>query len=370
MEIAARHGHVVEEFTRSSDNLPHNLKGRLIAGTSAFYAPESVRSFSALLDSFRPDVVHAYDLFPLISPGILAECTRRGIPVIMSCVHYRLTCPVATHFHEGKVCTRCLGGREHQAILHNCRANLAESVTVAFYNRFTRKRRSFLDHVTRFIAPSEFTRQWLIENGDVPADRIMVVTPGVDIPSKVSDPAVGTYVGFAGRFTPEKGIGVLLEAAKHCPVPIRLSRNAKFLPLPVPPGVEVVVTHNRDELHAFYGAARLLVAPSTWFETFGMVPAESMAHGIPVIASRLGAYGDLIEDGKDGVLFEPGDPKDLAAKIKHCWENPDFCRRLGRAARQKVVNWSFEHFYQSLNNLYEEVTESPTDSQRSYLARA
>ena len=86
----------------------------------------SVREFCALLDSFQPDIVHAHELYPLVSPWILPECTRRGIPVVMSCVDFRLTCPLVTHARQGQVCTKCVGGREHHAVLNNCRGSLPE----------------------------------------------------------------------------------------------------------------------------------------------------------------------------------------------------------------------------------------------------
>src|SRR6266496_1077721 len=101
IEISRRQGLEVQVFTRSSEDLPRNLLGRFRAGTSAIYAPGSVRNFAKLLDTFRPDVVHIHEIFPLVSPWILPLCTRRRVPVVMTCVDYRLTCPVVTHLYNG-----------------------------------------------------------------------------------------------------------------------------------------------------------------------------------------------------------------------------------------------------------------------------
>jgi glycosyltransferase involved in cell wall biosynthesis len=62
--------------------------------------------------------------------------------------------------------------------------------------------------------------------------------------------------------------------------------------------------------------ARFLVMPSLWYETFGRTVAEAFAQGIPVIASRLGAMLELVEDGKNGFLFNPGDSADLAQVMR------------------------------------------------------
>ena len=61
-----------------------------------------------------------------------------------------------------------------------------------------------------------------------------------------------------------------------------------------------------------------------------------MAHGIPVIAARIGALRDTVREGETGLHFTPGDPVDLAATMRRLWDDPALCRRLGRAAHRDV----------------------------------
>jgi len=354
IEVLRGHGMQVEVFTRSSGDLPRNLLGRLKAACSAIYAPGSVRKFAAMLDSFGPDVVHVHEVFPLVSPWILPLCTRRGVPVVMTCVDYRMTCPIVTHLYDGEICTRCTGGREYWVLLRNCRRNLPESLTVAVYNTMVRKLGLFSDNVSRFIAPSEFTRQWLIEQASIEPTRITTVSPIVETPESGVDPAAGTYVAYAGRFAPEKGIQTLLDAARLSRLPFRLSRHEDSVAtVQIPPEVGVVVTRGREDLYAFLRGARMLVFPSIWFEAFGLVAAEAMGHGVPVVASRMGAMSALVEDGVDGLLFEPGDPRDLCEKVTRLWGDPELCRRLGHAAREKAVSrWSPKQQFERLRAVY------------------
>jgi glycosyltransferase involved in cell wall biosynthesis len=348
----------VEVYTRSSQDLPPNICGRLRAASSVAYAPTSLRDFGRILDSFRPDVVHAHEVFPLVSPWILPLCTKRGIPVVMTCVDYRMTCPIVTHLRGGQLCTKCTGGREYWAVLGNCRHNLPESITVAAYNFIVRKRRLFSNHVARFIAPSEFTRRWLIEHAGIDPARITTVSPVVTIPDAKADPGEGQYVAYAGRFTPEKGIGTLLEAARLCEAPFRLARaENSLITVDVPTSaLEVVVTRSRAELGAFFCGARMVVAPSIWFETFGLAAAEAMAFGVPVIASRLGSLSHLVDDGIDGLLFDPGNSRDLADKVSQLWENPARCRELGCAAREKAKSlWTAKRHVADLARVYEDL---------------
>lgn len=354
IEVLRKHGVEVEVFTRSSEDLPRNLRGRLQAAASAVYAPGSVREFAALLDSFQPDVVHAHEVFPLVSPWILPLCTRRKIPVAMTCVDYRMTCPIVTHLYGGKVCTHCTGGHEYWVVLRNCRQSLPESLSVAFYNTMVRKLGLFSHHVTQFIAPSDFTRSWLIEHANIEPAKITTVSPVVEFQENGADPASGTYVAYAGRITPEKGIETLLEAARLSGLPFRLCHSAQsMVTVPVPPEIGVVVTHGREDLSAFFRGARMLLLPSIWFEAFGLVAAEAMGHGLPVVASHMGAMSELVQDGVDGLLFEPGNARDLSEKVKRLWEEPELCRRLGQAARKKAVAlWSPDRHAQRLKAIY------------------
>ena len=79
--------------------------------------------------------------------------------------------------------------------------------------------------------------------------------------------------------------------------------------------------------------AAFLVMPSESYETFGMVSVEAFANGLPVIASRLGAMAEIITDGKNGLLFRPGDAADLADKVRFVASRPDVLRTLSEGAR-------------------------------------
>jgi glycosyltransferase involved in cell wall biosynthesis len=79
--------------------------------------------------------------------------------------------------------------------------------------------------------------------------------------------------------------------------------------------------------------AAALVLPSIWYESFPRTLVEAWACGLPVVASRLGAMASLVQDGVTGVLFEPGNAADLAAKLQWAQQHPAELARMGRAAR-------------------------------------
>ena len=355
IELTRQRGHEVDVFTKKSSDFPNSLLGRLQAASSAFYSPDSVKEFAKKLRDFKPDLVHSNELFPYISTAILRLCKDQGIPVIMTCDDYHLTCPVRNHFRNRNICTKCLGGKEYWAVMHNCRDNLPESIVNAAYNFVVRTRRSITRYVHHFITCSEFTRQWLVDHAGIAPEKITAIPHAIDIPDTAANAGEGQYAAFSGRFVPEKGIDVFLDAAERCNIPAKLSRNVNhFVTVDLPATADVVVTSQKVELDAYYRNARMLVIPSLWFETYGVVGAEAMSHGIPVIAAKLGALAQLIEDGVDGLFYEPGDPQDLARKMEQLWNDPELCRQMGQAGRRKArERWSHEVNYEHTLEIYE-----------------
>ena len=96
--------------------------------------------------------------------------------------------------------------------------------------------------------------------------------------------------------------------------------------------------------------------PSVWYETFGRTIIEAYATGTPVIASRLGAMADLVEEERTGLLFNPGDADDLISKIRHALEHPAKRLHWGREARRAFEQkYSADVAYEKLMEIYAKV---------------
>jgi glycosyltransferase involved in cell wall biosynthesis len=139
----------------------------------------------------------------------------------------------------------------------------------------------------------------------------------------------------------EKGVATLLAAAARLPaIGFRLAGDGPLLAsltAAAPSNARFLGFLADEALWELYRRARCLIVPSLWFEMCPMAILEAMAHGVPVIASRIGGLPELVDDGVTGLLFDPGDPQDLARAVAALWRDPDLCRRLGWAARERAL---------------------------------
>jgi glycosyltransferase involved in cell wall biosynthesis len=109
-----------------------------------------------------------------------------------------------------------------------------------------------------------------------------------------------------------------------------------------------------SEVHQLMGSAMFLIFPSKWYETFGRVAVEAFAKGTPVIASKIGAIAELVEDRRTGLHFQPGVPEDLAAQVDWAMTHPQQLAVMGRAARAEYeAKYTAETNYQQLMNIYQ-----------------
>ena len=186
------------------------------------------------------------------------------------------------------------------------------------------------------------------------ATDVRVIPHGFDVPEAVAEEAEPPEVLFAGRLSREKGLPELLEAAKGLPLVVV---GDGPLADRVPDALGFVSTAELDRL---YGRAAVLACPSRR-EGFGVVCAEAMAHGRPVVASAVGGLLDLVVDGETGVLVPPGDVTALRKALERLLADPDLRARMGAAARERIrAHFSAEAATRATIELYEEVLRRTT----------
>jgi glycosyltransferase involved in cell wall biosynthesis len=323
---------------------------------TAFEAPHAPRGIARVVEAvrrFRPDVVHAHNTFPLISPAVHGAVQALGPVTVQTLHNFRLACAGAMLMRDGAPCETCLTGSSYAAVRHGCyRGSRLGTLAVARMIDRHRRTGTWTRDVDAFVALTEFARGRFVAAG-LPAHRIFVKPNGLPDPGP---PDAGPRDGilFAGRLSPEKGVEILKQAAARLAAPVDVAGEGPLRErLEGAPGLTLLGALPRGAMRTRIGRAAALVVPSLWYEGLPMVVAEAFAAGTPVIASRIGALAHLVEDGVTGLLVAPGDPAALAEAIERLRARPEEARRMGAAARAAYLrDWTEEATTAALLTIY------------------
>jgi glycosyltransferase involved in cell wall biosynthesis len=362
------HGHRVIRFQEHNEAV--NDRNRVELVTDTIWNRWTFKQLRTLIREGQIDVMHVHNTFPLISPAAYYAAGAEAIPVVQTLHNYRVLCPSATLFRDGRVCEDCVGRRvPWPAIAHSCyrgsrSATAATAAMLTLHNTLGTWQRK----VSAFLALTDFARTKFIEGG-LPQEKIFVKPNFLE-----HDPGCGSghgdFVLFAGRLTEEKGVRTLLKA---------WSSSAGLPPLeiigdgPLATDVAAAVSENsnvrwrgwqaRDLVFERMKAAKAIVLPSLWYEAFPMTVVEAFAMGVPVIASKIGSLASLIEDKGTGLHFEPGDAEDLARQARWLGSQAEHVLAIRLAARREyLLRYTSERNYTELRTIYDRVLRSTKGS--------
>ncbi|MFA6562660.1 MAG: glycosyltransferase family 4 protein [Verrucomicrobiia bacterium] len=359
--LLQQQGHQVIALERSNAETDHwTAWRRLRLPLETFFSTDSYHMVREICQRERPDVAHVHNVFFLLSPSVYYALDREGVPIVQTCHNFRFLCANAIFHTEGQLCERCMAGNYFHAVVHRCyHDSRAQSLALATSLALHRYAGRWWNRIDAFIALSEFSRRKLIEGG-LPEDRMFLKPHFLD--SSVAPPFVsGDYAVVMSRLHPEKDVQTAVEAFQHLP-------DLRLLVLGDGPLMESLKALTQRlglrnvEFRGFVGGtarfeilrhAKLLVLPSRVYENFSVSVLEAYAMGKPVVASRIGAIAEMVEEGVTGLLFEPGQPADLARKIRQLIEQPERVIELGRAARARFEHrFSAAANYQQLMDIY------------------
>jgi GT2 family glycosyltransferase/glycosyltransferase involved in cell wall biosynthesis len=360
------------------------------------------RIAAGVIDEFQPHVAHVHHLTCLSTeiPRLLAA---RGVPVMLTLHDYWLLCHrgqlLDTEFRlcagpEPSGCRFCLGAaaapvpstfvpalraidrslpRAITAKAHSVAARLSGAMSGGQEDPVARQRlehmRSVCGHVTRFLAPSRSVRDRFITFG-IAQKRIELSPYGIDrtrfTPRLAPPVRTPLSVGFLGTLMVSKAPHILLEAFKRLPsgmatvdlmgAPADYHGDASYRrvlePLLSLPGVRVLGPQAHGRVPDALAALDVLVMPSIWPETSGIVIREAFLTGLPVVASNIGGIPEQLEHERNGLLFEPGDVEGLTQALRRLVEEPGLLDRLRTGAAGTAIR-SLDDDVAAARRLYE-----------------
>lgn len=305
--------------------------------------PVAAFRLKKVLKIFKPDIVHLNIFLTQLSPSVLMMLGR--IPVVYTAHWYRAICPKGTKLlpdhtlctnRAGKVCfqKKCLP-------LYLWWMDMLQLQLLTLY----------FNRIDVVIANSQITSRRLTADGINPDKMIYYFVHNSASESK-------TFVGrptvcFIGRLVSVKGGEVLIRAMKNLlqripdvrlliagdgPDKSILQKCVRELNLTE--CVEFLGYVANEDLHSLWRVADVLAVPSLWEEPFGIVAAEALAAGVPVVATRGGGLEEIVEDQRSGYLVDPGNADQLTERLYDILHDRRAAEQMGKYG-QEVVRAQF-----------------------------
>ena len=299
--------------------------------------PEVAQAFNRSIANFGPDIVHFHNYFPRLTPGAVEKSLIRGIPTLQTLHNFRLVCAAGTFLREESVCEDCLGSNWRlPAIRHACyRGSRAGSYFVGRVSRaFRRLYERYQRHLT-LITLTEFARAQISRDGYDPS-RIVVkgnAAPDVGLGHACGD----RRIVFVGRLTKEKGADFFVRVAHRIDAEFEIIGDGperERLCATAPPNVTFRGWLEHASVIERIKSPTAVAMPSRWYEGFPMVLAEALSAGVPVLASRLGALAELIEDERSGMTLPVDDETSWSAALRRILDDGAWSVQLREGARQ------------------------------------
>jgi len=339
--------HVVENYVGSTRSLlGAGIFSRPLAPFLAWHHPKVERDLHNLQRKHRFDLWVVQNSLPGLSPAVYRAAHTLNVPMVHYLHSFRLSCANGFFLNHGAPCERCLHGNFWPAFQTACwRKNRWISGWMGILLRRVRALGAFRN-VQAWVALNEQQKKKHGEMG-IPESRIHVIPHFYEAASPPPEPSPSGDILFLGRLSPEKGLGLLLQAWKLVrsygrklriagtgPEEASLKTMAAAMGLRDVEFLGFVPRENHPEL---WRRSAFAVIPSIWHEPFPLSFLETWSYQRAPVASRLGAMAENIVDGKDGLLVEPFSAPALATAIQSLLDQPDLAIRMGQAGRTKVL---------------------------------
>lgn len=309
----------------------------------------------------RYDYWIIHNVFPAMSPSIYSLAFELGVPVIQYLHNYRLGCVNGFFLNHGEPCQLCMHGNFLPAFQTACwhESHLQSGVMGGIITRA--RNMNLFNRIHHWVAISEAQRSEHVAMG-IPAGRISVIhhffEPSAEPPSY---PEKGDVL-CVGRLSQEKGVDRLLLAWEKIQESGRTlwivgdgperARLEKMVSTRCLKNVCFTGFLQHQEIQEIWKKVGCSVVSSIWKEPFGMVVLEAWAQGRPIVAHRIGALPELIDDGVNGSLVTPNHPQEMADAILAILQNPNHGAAMGKNGYSKLQrDFTRERWQKKIQNV-------------------
>lgn len=332
--------------------------------TRSVYSREVKKAIQKEIKDVKPDLVYIIHFINKLSPSVITGAKEIGIPVVLRLSDYFLLCPRFDFVYQKKVCEECLTKGYKACIQKSCVQGSKAASLIRVFSMKVHNLLKIYDKVDAFITPSEFLKKKLVDNG-FPVEKVHCIPTFTASKSIVGEPQLGKFGLYFGRVTEEKGLETVIKAYEQMPERllkimgddtteegVRLKEYVKSRGLK---NIEFLGFKGGTELEEIIARARFTLIPSIWYDNLPNTALESFQHSKPVIAANIGSLPELVIDGFNGYLFEPGNVEDLRAQIEML-DDDERIRMMGANSRRRLENNFAPHkHYDALLTVFEKV---------------
>lgn len=338
----------------------YGVLDKLAMAGKVIYSWEAKRRLGALLDEFPADIAHAHCIYHHLSPSVLVELKRRGIPTVMTAHDLKLACPAYKMLNRKGICEKCRGGNLLHLVANRCiRDSLPVSALIAVESALHKTLGLYRRHLDRVVVPSLFYKRKLMEWG-WPEGQLAYIPNYIDASQYTPCFTPGDYFFYFGRLAMEKGVATLIRATAQARVKLRIAGTGpeadalKALAADSGADVEFLGYVAGEPLWDLVRQARAVVLPSEWYENAPMSVLEAYACGKPVIGANIGGIPEMVRASETGCLFESGHVETLAEQLRRLADMPaGEVAAMGAAAREYVSRtFTSERYLNEMRALY------------------
>lgn len=313
-----------------------------------------VRCFEALLDDFRPDVVHLNNIHTQLSPVLAELAHKRGIRVVWTIHDSKLVCPCYTCNRDGRWCEECFTNK-HAVVEHRCMPGGLLGAYIGYREALKWTPERLMACVDVLLCPSQFIADILVKGG-YRREKICVLSNFIDAEKvKGAKAEKGDYYVYLGRVTAIKGVQTLCRAASALPYRLVVIGGGELLDELKEQYKDCSQIEFRGQLEwpairPLLEGATLMVLPAEWSENNPLSVIESLSLGTPVLGAKIGGIPELITPD-NGRTFVSGDVDSLKDGIEAMWrQNFDY----QAIAEHALATYRAEAYYETLmKKIYE-----------------
>ena len=322
-------GNRMGAYTSDMDFHGGSKLAKLTYPIKTIYSSEARKKIRLVLDDFQPDVCHLNNFNYQLTPSVILEIrkwekqTGHKCKIVYTAHDYQLVCPnhMCNNPNTNENCEKCLGGHFLNCTKGRCiHGSLAKSAIGTMEATFW-KWMGVYRQIDKIICCSNFMKTKLDTN-PVLSEKTIAMHNFVD-PVEHKEVQKKDYVLYFGRFSQEKGIATLVQAAKELPeIPFMFAGSGPLEQLLAGvPNIKNVGFQRGEALETLIREARFTVYPSEWYENCPFSVMESQMYGTPVLGADIGGIPELIQVGQTGELFESGNICALKEKILQLGRN-------------------------------------------------